>query len=416
MFLDATRQQNPQLLELAATLHHTLKIAPNTYVIDADTVAANAARTAEAGRRNGLQLNVMTKQFGRNPRVAQLISAAGLTRFVAVDVEEARVLWRAGLHVAHIGHLVGTSAYDVAEVVAHLPEAITVFNVEQARRINAAAHELGLRQRILLRMYDPEAEYHPAQHGGFLLQDLDSVLADLGKLDNVRATGVTTHPCLTYSYETGEGGATSKLQMLRSAAAVLDSRPPAMGGDLAAEINAPGVTCIATMPLLKSEAVTTGEPGSSLTGSTPLNAFAPQTEVPAIVYVSEVAHTFQQRVFAFGGGFYPRGQVRGALVGRGGTLPDTYLPAVGTPAEAIDYYGELSNEKGLDVRVGDAVLYAFRNQVFVTRARVAVVEGLLGGGEPRVTGIYDSLGDPLPTDRGWSGGRRVLLGESGDPR
>jgi predicted amino acid racemase len=393
VFLEATRHQNPRLLELAARLHHDGRIAPNTYVVDADTVAANAARTAEAGLRHGLRLNVMTKQFGRNPRIAELVAAAGLSRFVAVDVDEARVLWRAGLDVAHVGHLVGTSAYDAAEVASQRPDAVTVFNVEQARRIDAAATGHGHRQRLFLRMYDPTAEYHPGQHGGFLLDDLDRTLDELGRLRNVQAAGVTTHPCLTYDYDTGEGGATSKLGLLRAAAARLAEQP---GHDGAVEINAPGVTCIATMPLLQSEGVTTGEPGSSLTGSTPLNAFEPQPEVPAIVYVTEVAHLHQRQVFVFGGGFYARGHVRGALVGRGGSMPETYLPAVGFPAEAIDYYGELSNEAGEDVRVGDTALYAFRNQVFVTRARVAVVEGLHDGGQPRVTGVYDSLGELLP--------------------
>jgi predicted amino acid racemase len=392
VFLAATREQNPGLLELAARLHHDGRIAPNTYVVDADTVAANSARTAEAGGRHGLRLNVMTKQFGRNPRVAELVAAAGLTRFVAVDVDEARVLWRAGLDVAHVGHLVGTSAYDAREVVAHGPDAVTVFNVEQARRIDVAAAEQGRRQRLFLRMYDPAADYHPAQRGGFLLDELDQALEELARLDNVQAAGVTSHPCLTYDYDTGEGGATSKLGLLRSAAARL-AVLPGVAGDV--EINAPGVTCIATMPVLQSEGVTTGEPGSSLTGSTPLNAFAPQPEVPAVVYVSEVAHLHQGQVYVFGGGFYPRGHVRGALVGGGGSTPETYLPAVGLPAEAIDYYGELSNDAGADVRVGDTVLYAFRNQVFVTRARVAVVEGLHDGGPPRLTGVYDSLGQLL---------------------
>jgi predicted amino acid racemase len=390
MFLDATMRQNPELAEFAARLHHNQQIAPNTYVIDADTVAANAARTAEAGSGHGLKLNVMTKQYGRNPRVSRLIAEAGLTRFVAVDIDEARVLWRAGLNVAHVGHLVGTSAYDAGEVMSHRPDAVTVYNLKQAHRIAAAAAEAGVRQRLLLRMYDPKGDYHPCQHGGFTLDELDPALADLGRLGNAEAAGVTTHPCLTYDYETGIGGATPKIAFLRAAAEKVSA---ALGGP--AEINAPAVTCIATMPLLKREGVTTGEPGSALTGTTPLHAFAAQTEEPAIVYVSEVSHVFERRIYTFGGGFYARGHVRGALLGRGGTLPKTYLPAAGFPAEAIDYYGELTNEHDQDVRIGDTAIYAFRNQVFVTRARVAVVEGLRNG-QPRVTCVYTSLGDPLP--------------------
>jgi predicted amino acid racemase len=389
MFLEATTQQNPDLIGFAARLHHDLAIAPNTYVIDADTVAANAARTAYAGRVNGIALNVMTKQFGRNPRIAQLICDAGLDRFVAVDVDEARVLWRAGLRVAHVGHLVGTAAYDAEEVVAHRPDAITVYNLTQARRIDAATRSQPGGQRIFLRMYDPKAQYHPCQHGGFVIDQLDATLAEFASLRGVTVAGVTTHPCLDYDYDTGEGGATPKLALLRAAAQMIAAR---FGQPV--EVNAPGVTCIATMPLLRSEGASTAEPGSSLTGSTPLNAFGVQPEVPAVVYVSEVSHTFGEHVYTFGGGFYPRGHVQGALLGRDGKMPSTYLAAVSNPAEAIDYHGELANPGDADVQVGDTAIYAFRNQIFVTRARVAVVEGLQDG-RARVTGVYDSLGQPL---------------------
>lgn len=389
MLLKAANRQNPELVDFAASLHSRGMVAPNTHVIDADTVALNAARTAEAAGNVGLQLNVMTKQFGRNPRTAEIIAGTGLSRFVAVDVDEARTLWRAGLDVTHVGHLVGTSAYDVDEVVSHRPEAVTVFNLEQAARIDEACRAAGHRQRLFLRMYDPIGAYHPCQHGGFLLDELDFALSRLARMDCVTAAGVTTHPCLIWDYETGKGGATPKLALLRTAADALSS-----ASDVPIEINAPGVTCIATLDLLKHEGASTGEPGSSLTGSTPLNAFSDQPEVPAIVYVSEVSHMFGDRVFTFGGGFYARGHVKGALIGRGGRSPETYLPAVPSPAEAIDYYGELSNAGNADVQVGDTAVYAFRNQVFVTRARVAVVEGLRAG-IPRVTGVFSSVGEPL---------------------
>jgi predicted amino acid racemase len=388
MFLTATAERNPGLVEHATWLHQTQAIPPNTYVIDADTVVANAALTAAAGRTHGVRLNAMTKQYGRNPRVSQLIRDAGLTRFVAVDPEEARVLWRAGLDVAHVGHLVACSRYDVAEVVAHRPEAVTVFNVEQASWLNQAAEDRGLHQGLFLRMYDPTMQYHPGQHGGFTLDQLDAALGELSGLAHVSVTGVTSHPILSYDYETGQGGRTAKLDLLRAAAQVIGShtgRP--------VEVNAPGVTCIATLPLLASEGVTSAEPGSALTGSTPLHVFGSEPEVPAIVYVSEISHVFGEQVFTFGGGFYPRGHIKGAQLSRASSAP-TVLPWVELPAEAIDYYGELRNVYGADVRPGDTAIYAFRNQVFVARSRVAVVEGLHTA-KPKVTGIYDSQGSVI---------------------
>ncbi|MCW2826556.1 MAG: alanine racemase domain protein, partial [Marmoricola sp.] len=179
MFLESTRRRNPALVEAAVRLHREEVIRPNTYVLDADTIAENARVTAEAARGHGLVANVMTKQYGRNPRVSQLIRDAGLTRFVAVDVDEARVLWQAGLDVAHVGHLVGLAASDVDEVIDHRPATVTVFNLEQARRLDEASGRSGHRQDVLLRMYDPAENYHPGQHGGFELADLDAALTQL---------------------------------------------------------------------------------------------------------------------------------------------------------------------------------------------------------------------------------------------
>jgi predicted amino acid racemase len=389
MFLTVTAERNPALVEHAAWLHQTLAIPPNTYVIDADTVARNAAMTARAGMESVVVLNVMTKQYGRNPRVSQLIRDAGLTRFVAVDPEEARVLWRAGLDVTHVGHLVACSRYDVREVVGHAPEAITVFNLEQASWIQQACADLGRRQNVFLRMYDQTMQYHPGQHGGFTLDQLEPAVDALSQLSGITVSGVTSHPTLTYDYDTGKGGRTAKLDLLRDAAELVRSRT-----GRAVEINAPGVTCISTLPLLAAEGVTSAEPGSALTGSTPLHAFGPEPEIPAIVYVSEVSHVFGDQVFTFGGGFYPRGHVNGARLSRAGSTEFPVLPWVDLPAEAIDYYGELRNVAAVDVRPGDTAIYAFRNQVFVARSRVAVVEGLASG-KPAVTGIYDSLGSVI---------------------
>src|SRR3712207_6292469 len=138
MFLDATLRRNPALVDIAARLHRDRVIVPNTYVLDADTIARNAELTAEAVSRHGLVANVMTKQYGRNPRVSQRIRDAGLKRFVAVDIDEARTLWQAGVEVAHVGHLVGLAGADVEEVADHRPATVTVYNVVQANRLDEA--------------------------------------------------------------------------------------------------------------------------------------------------------------------------------------------------------------------------------------------------------------------------------------
>lgn len=384
MFLDITRRRNPQLIEYAAWLHRRRSIPANTFVIDADSVSANAGELARAGAETGIELYVMTKQFGRNPELCRRIVDSGLDRFVAVDVEEARSLWSAGFRVAHVGHLVAVPRYDVEEVVRRGPGLVTVYAPEQARYIDTVAEALGADQRLLLRMYDPALEYHHCQHGGFTLDSLSHELPGLLDLGNVTIAGVTTHPCLTNA-----GTASPKLKLLQSAREVIHAHT---GADV--EINAPGVTTATTLPLLATHGVTSAEPGSALTGSTPLHAENPDMpEVPAVVYVTEVSHTFGDRVFVFGGGFYARGRQRGAFVGSDPEeiAASAALDAVASPPEAIDYYGELDGTGRDDIAVGDSVVYAFRNQIFVNRSHVAIVDGLAGSA-PRVEGLYDSLG------------------------
>ena len=58
--------------------------------------------------------------------------------------------------------------------------------------------------------------------------------------------------------------------------------------------------------------------------------------------------------------------------------------------ESIDYHFELSENS----KVGDTVIMAFRSQIFVTRSDVAVVSGIQTG-QPRIEGIYDSLGKQI---------------------
>lgn len=146
-------------------------------------------------------------------------------------------------------------------------------------------------------------------------------------------------------------------------------------------------------PLLAEHGATHGEPGHSLTGTTPLHARdAGQPEKPAYVYVTEVAHTLADgRPAVFGGGFYPRAHIGSAL------LPDSdqRLAVRDAPAENIDYYRLLdAPPPGRALTAGDTALLAFRTQIFVTRSTVAVVAGLTSG-SPRLTGLYDAQGRAL---------------------
>ena len=52
MFLEATVQRNPGLIEAALHLHRQGRITPNTYVIDVDAVEANAAALPDGPGRS----------------------------------------------------------------------------------------------------------------------------------------------------------------------------------------------------------------------------------------------------------------------------------------------------------------------------------------------------------------------------
>lgn len=103
MFVEALKRQNPALISAALSLWQHGKIAPDSWVIDVDQVLENGKRLIETARLYGIELYLMTKQFGRNPWLAEKLLALGYSGIVAVDYKEARVMRRAGLSVAHQG-------------------------------------------------------------------------------------------------------------------------------------------------------------------------------------------------------------------------------------------------------------------------------------------------------------------------
>jgi predicted amino acid racemase len=163
------------------------------------------------------------------------------------------------------------------------------------------------------------------------------------------------------------------LQTLVSAVQILERE---LGSPIE-QINAPGMTACCSLPLLAEHGATHGEPGHALTGTTPAHVTGEQPEVPAVVYVSEISHLYSGQAYFFGGGLYDRGRIRHALVGRDaeGKLPPVRR-AAGVPLGNIDYHGSITPAAGDDMRVGDTAVLAFRMQMFVSRAYLAVVRGV----------------------------------------
>ncbi len=385
MFIDALKRQNPALITAAWQLWQQGKIVPDSWVIDVDQVLENGKRLLEVAKAHGITLYLMTKQIGRNPWLAKELMALGYQGIVAVDYKESRVMRRAGLPVAHQGHLVQIPASLVNEAVDAGTEVITLFSLEKAREVSAAAVHAGRDQAVMLKVYGEQDFLYPGQESGFPLAHLDAVVAEIRRLPGLRLTGLTHFPCLLWDETLGETVPTPNLHSLLAAKRKMDD-----AGIPMAQINAPSASSCSSLPLLASYGITHAEPGHALTGTLPSNQGGTQPERIAMVWVSEVSHHFQGNSYCYGGGFYRRGHARNALV---------FLPGIEAPCEthlqpldesSIDYHLPLAGE----FPVSSAVMLCFRTQIFVTRSDVVLVRGIQRG-RAEVVGRYDSLGNLL---------------------
>lgn len=389
MFLDVLRRRNPRLIAAAIELHQKGELPADTFVFDLDAIAENARAFATAARSRGLTVFAMTKQLGRNPDVCRALMAGGLDAAVAVDMECARATTRAGMRLGHLGHLVQVPRAEAVAAVGMAPEFLTVFNIEKAGEAAAAAAAAGREQPMLVRLYSPDDEFYSGHEGGFRAADIVQAADAIDALDGARFAGITTFPALVFDPDRNALRPTHNLATLEAAAGALRE-----AGRRDFQINGPGTTSSAALPVLADAGVTQVEPGHALTGTTPLHAVQDLVELPAACYLSEVSHFYEGRAFCFGGGMYvdpvfPPYQVR-AVVGResGAT---TVLPATLPPPSAIDYYGQLDVAGEPEVAVGDSVVFGFRIQAFVTRAYTAGISGLAAG-KPEVAGIWGSSG------------------------
>lgn len=250
-------------------------------------------------------------------------------------------------------------------------EVVTVFSAARAAQVSAAAASLGIVQPVLLRVIERGDRVYPSQEGGFQLAHLAEQLPQLLALPGIRIEGVTSFPALELK-ENQQLVPTTNVHTLHRAVALLQDE----GIDVR-QMNAPSATSCETIPMLKELGVTHGEPGHALTGTTPSHAVNfDLKEKPSIVYVSEVSHDH----YVIGGGFYERGNIESACVGTASRDLRTVRakqPKIGY----IDYYGSLDENE--DYAPGESVVYAFRTQIFVTRANVALVSGIQAG-KPKI--------------------------------
>ncbi|HZX06657.1 alanine racemase [Kribbella sp.] len=393
MFLDLLRRRNPALLDAAAALHRRGELPANCYAIDLDAVGRNATTIRTEADRLGLKTFAMVKQIGRNPDVSRKLLEAGITRAVGVDLECAVAAASGGLRIGHLGHLVQIPRHQAALGAALEPLYWTVFNDQKASEAAAASAIRGRTQDLLARVIGPDDLFYRGHEGGFAAAEIADVADRLDALDGARFAGITTFPATLFDAEKRTVRTTPNLQTLRTAAAALRAT-----GRTDLELNAPGTTSAAMLERLADAGATQVEPGHGLTGTTPWHAVEDLAEEPAIVYVSEVSHLWNDEAYAFGGGLYVdpvlgESRTSAIVVTRDAAEVATapVLPVDMPAPEAIDYYAPIPLDGRTDVAVGDTVLFGFRPQVFVTRALTAAISGI-SSGTPRVEGVWASDG------------------------
>jgi predicted amino acid racemase len=385
MFINALKRQNPALITAAITLWQQGKITPDSGGIDVDQVVENGRRLLDTAREQGISLYLMTKQLGRNPWLAEKLLQLGYQGIVVVDYKEARVMRQAGLPVAHQGHLVQIPSSLVKDAVEQGTEVITLFSLEKAREVSAAAVKAGCVQNVLLKVFDGDDFLYPGQESGFPLVFLTDVVKEIRSLPGLHLSGLTHFPCMLWDEASGQIQPTPNLNTLVTARRQLEE-----AGVQIEQLNAPSASSCTSLPLLAKYGVTHAEPGHALTGTLPSNQNGEQPERIAMLWLSEVSHHFQGNSYCYGGGYYRRGHAQNALVYAQGssTAIETTLQPV--DESSIDYYLPLTGE----FPVSSAVVLCFRTQIFVTRSDVVLVSGIQRGAVD-VVARYDSLGNLL---------------------
>lgn len=388
MFIDRLRELDPGLVLAAVRLHQAGELRANTYLLDLDAMAANVRAIRAAADAAGLALYAMTKQFGRNPDACRAIAANGIDAAVAVDVQCMEAVGRSGMRMGHVGHLVQPERGTEDAVIAARPEVVTVFHPAVAQRVGVAAVRAGIVQDVLLRVVAPGDRFYFGHGGGFALDDVESSARLIDAIPGLHVAGVTTFPAIMADATERRIVPTPNFTTLRRAA----DRLRAAGFDIV-QVNAPGTTSSGTMALLAAGGATHAEPGNGLHGTTALMLFAPDApEVPAIVLVSEVSHFDGDDAYVFGAGLYVD-KVLGeygmrALCGRDERILVRAYPVEMAPDGAIHYCAKLHLPRRHDVRVGDTVVFCFRPQAFVTRARTCSISGIRSG-SPRLGDVHD---------------------------
>jgi predicted amino acid racemase len=393
MFLDVLRRRNPKFIEAAIALHREGKLPANAYVLDLDTVEANARILRAEADRLGMNIFAMTKQVGRSGSFCRAVMRGGIRASVAVDMACARATHRAGMKVGHLGHLQQVARHEAKAAAATFkPDYWTVFNDVKAAEAAAGARAAGYVQDLLARIAAEGDIFYRGHEGGYDAADVARVADSFDRLDGGRFAGITTFPALLFDHETRKVIPTPNLATLTKAADAL-----ARSGRNHIEVNAPGTTSSVLLQALADAGATQCEPGNGLHGTTALHVVEDLPELPAVCYLTEVSHLSGGRAYCLGGGFYidpifPDYDVK-AIVGDEPTVAASALRSVEVPPPSmIDYYAMIDATGSNPPKPGDTAVFGFRGQAFVTRAYVVGVSGV-SRGQPKVETIENGFGE-----------------------
>ncbi|CNK44619.1 protein containing an Alanine Racemase Domain [Yersinia frederiksenii] len=388
MFLKTLLKQNTKLINAAISFWLQGKIYPDSYVIDVEQTEANARLLLETANHYQIKLYLMSKQFGRNPELCRRLLAChyqgtGYQGIVAVDFKEARQLYRHGLPIAHIGHLVQPPSGMIDEIVRQQPDVITVFSLEKALEISQAALRQQRVQSLMLKVCQPGDLLYAGQEAGFELDNLPVVIAAIDNMPAVKLVGVTHFPCMLYDSPSQQTMPTANMHTLLAARDILRAQ-----GVNIEQVNGPSATSCTTLPQLAQWGITHSEPGHALTGTIPANQHGDQPEQISMLYLSEISHHFADNSYLFGGGYYRRGHLQNALVWHNDQFSQSKVLPIDD--DSIDYCLRLKGK----FPIGSPVIMSFRTQIFVTRSDVVLIDGIKSG-NPRILGCYDSQGNQL---------------------
>ena len=393
MFSKLIKRRNPNLIKAAVYLHQNGLIPPNTFILDADTIENNVGFIREEAKKWNLSLYFMLKQI-RNPRVCNLILKKENKETVCVDTTDAKVIWQSGNLIGHVGHLVQVPDKEIKEILLMRPEVVTVFSTEKARRFSEEASKLDMVQDILLRVSGENDINYPGMEGGILENELENKAKEIGNFKNVRIVGVTNFPTMFHSINEYPKTTPNMETLIRCA-----EKLKKMGFPIN-QINAPGNSCTYSMEAYSKAGATHVEPGHGITGTTPFSITKNLPEIPAMVYVTEVLHIYNNTAYLHGGGFYwedrmvvKKGFRNKVFVGNNEeNIFDGEATFIGCAPDNkeifIDYYGLLEPGRK-KIEIGDTAIFGFRSQIFATRcANTAVVKGI-GKGNYVLLGVYD---------------------------